>query len=126
MKSKKTEKTFIINEKTMGIQWESDGNQIGKEDVKGISRITLNAIESAILKFVNNNRNLINENPYHWFAKKLGYKKRNTIYEWFYHNPVNSKYSNNAKIGLRDLKEIYRITKDEEILKAFVEECKNA
>lgn len=118
-------KTFNINKKTMGIEKETGGNGVGKAVVKGISKITLNAIETAILKFVKDNRHLINENPYQWFAVQLGYKKRNTLYEWFYDNPANIKYANNAKIGLRDIKELYRITRDENILNAFLEECRN-
>ncbi len=116
-----------INENSMGIQWETNGNLIGsgRENVKGISKVMLNAVETALLKFVYKNRKLITGNAYHWWAEKLGYKKKNTIYEWFYNNPVNSKYSNNAKIGLRDIKEIYRITKDENILQSFIEECRN-
>jgi len=78
-----------------------------------LSQQLLNSIENAILNY-SKRKSFIN-NPYHWFSEQLGYKHKNFLYEVF-------EQRNKAKLGFRDVKIIYGITKDEELKRCINQE----
>jgi len=95
---------------------ESNQKAIINQSIKGLSMELLNALENAILEFYHKNRYAIEiSNPYWWFAEKLGYKEKNYVYAWF-------KERDNSKVGIRDVKEIYKITKNQYLKEKYIEE----
>lgn len=81
--------------------------------------IVLNALENAILKFSHENRNILTGNPFQWLSERLGYKAKNIVYSWI-------KQRDCTKVGYKDLRDIVKITKDTDLIKAITDDLQRA
>lgn len=78
----------------------------------------LNALENAILRYGRRHREVV-QNPYWYFAERLGFKSKNHLYQIF-------QEREETKVQYKHLLEVLTITRDKTLAKAIIESVKDA
>lgn len=82
-----------------------------------LSQRLLNMLEIVIMDYGRKNKYI--DCPFKWFSQQLGYKHANYLYDIF-------KERNHSKLGLKDLKMVLAITKDQRLLDYAIQELQEA
>ncbi len=80
------------------------------------SQRLLQTIETEIIDYARR-QDIVN--PYWYFGELLGYKSKNTLYDWF-------RETGTKKIGYADLWKIIRITHSKRLINAIITDIKEA
>lgn len=87
-----------------------------KQELKPSSKL-LQILESELREYARKQGE--DFNPYWYFAELLGYKSKNSLYDWFRQN-------GSKKIGYADLWKIIRVTHSQKLIKAVINDIKEA